>query len=126
MTYYKPGQLSQHFWRKEFACKCGCGFDTVDAELISALETLRWELGEHAVVVNSGCRCEAYNKLIGGSSDSQHLLGKAADIYVRNIPNADVQALAEIRFRARYGIGKYDRFTHIDVRSGHARWDLRS
>ena len=32
---------SKYFSRSEFACRCGCGFDTVDAELLQILEKLR-------------------------------------------------------------------------------------
>jgi hypothetical protein len=35
------GDLSAHFSRSEFACKCGCGFDDVKPDLIEALEALR-------------------------------------------------------------------------------------
>lgn len=34
------------------------------------------------IVVNSGYRCEALNKAVGGVSNSQHRLGEAADIKV--------------------------------------------
>ena len=34
------------------------------------------------IVVNSGYRCEALNKAVGGSKTSQHLKGEAADIKV--------------------------------------------
>ena len=30
-------QLSQYFKRSEFACKCGCGFNVVDTELLDVL-----------------------------------------------------------------------------------------
>jgi hypothetical protein len=32
------------------------------------------------IIVNSGYRCEALNKAIGGAKSSQHMLGEAADI----------------------------------------------
>jgi hypothetical protein len=34
------------------------------------------------IIVNSGYRCEALNKAIGGAKSSQHMLGEAADITV--------------------------------------------
>jgi hypothetical protein len=34
------------------------------------------------ITVNSGYRCEALNKAIGGAKSSQHMLGEAADITV--------------------------------------------
>ena len=35
------GDLSANFNRAEFACKCGCGFDTVDAKLIDYVQQIR-------------------------------------------------------------------------------------
>ena len=33
--------MSKYFSRSEFSCNCGCGFDTVDFELIQMLDGLR-------------------------------------------------------------------------------------
>jgi hypothetical protein len=112
--------LSEYFSRSEFACKCGCGFDTVDAALLEALKYLRQSMGK-PVTITSGCRCPEYNKQIGGSKNSQHTKGRAADIVVEGVPANQVQAYFE-----GYGIpglGCYEDFTHIDTRSGdNARW----
>ncbi len=56
--------ISKNFKRSEFACKCGCGFDTVDAALIIVLQSIRDQFG--ALVVNSDCRCDSHNKSVGG------------------------------------------------------------
>ena len=48
-------------------------------ELIDNLNVLRQELGS-PLYVNSGYRSPEHNKNIGGSINSQHLTGKAADI----------------------------------------------
>ena len=45
------------------------------------LDPLRELLGK-PVLVNSGFRCVALNKAVGGVADSQHCLGQAADIHV--------------------------------------------
>jgi len=117
------GDLSEHFDRKEFRCKCGCGQDTVDAELIRVLEDLRRCLMDRPITINSGCRCKVYNALVGGSPKSQHLLGKAADIQVKGIDPSVVADCLEDKYPDRYGIGRYISFTHIDVRGGGpARW----
>ena len=137
------GQLSEHFWRDEFACKCGkCGFDTVDAELINGpLAFLRKY--NVRVKINSGCRCLEHNErvqleanpdYIPYSSKSIHMTGKAADIRVERregrlwvtVPPDEVATALERRYSDKYGLGKYKRFTHSDVRSGGpARWDHR-
>lgn len=49
-------------------------------KLIDAvLDPLREWYGK-PIKVNSGYRCEALNKAIGGAKSSQHMLGEAADI----------------------------------------------
>lgn len=115
----------EYFDRGEFSCKCGCGFDTVDAELIRVLTDLR-EYFDEAVVINSGNRCKAYNQSVGGSPRSQHLFARAADVRVRGVHPDEVYAYLELQYPNCYGLGRYKTFTHIDTRSGKkARWDLR-
>ena len=120
------GDLSSNFSRREFSCKCGCGMDTVDAELIMVLENLRWGQGvggkSRAITVSSGCRCEEHNRNEGGGDNSQHLIGKAADIAVYGVTPKDVAEYLDKWHPDQYGIGRYETFTHIDVRSKMARW----
>lgn len=117
-------RLSAHFERSEFACGCGCGRDTADAELIEVLEWLRAELGSKPVIITSGHRCLEHNRAVGGAPGSQHLHGRAADIVVRGVPAARVQKVLQDRFPAWLGIGSYARFTHVDTRTHGkpARW----
>ena len=115
------GDISKNFSRSEFACKCGCGFATVDVELIEVLERIRQEF-KKPITINSGCRCEAHNKSIGGADGSKHKLGIAADIVISGYsPFAIYQTLNKI-YSDKYGIGKYKTFTHIDVRPNKSRW----
>jgi len=116
--------LSKNFFREEFACKDGCGKDTVDSELIDVLQDVRDEF-LRPVSVNSGNRCEAHNKAVGGSDNSMHLYSKAADIRVGYIDQNKVANYLETKYPDKYGIGRYKDFTHIDVRPNKARWDLR-
>lgn len=113
------GDLNQYFSRSEFACKCGCGYDTVDALLLEALREIRIAFGE-PVHVTSAARCENHNANVGGGLKSQHLLGRAADIQVRDTEPDDVADYAEA---LGLSVGRYDTFTHVDTRSGPpARW----
>ena len=116
------GDLSRNFSRREFACKCGCGFDTVDVELLAVLEDLH-DTFDGPVKINSGCRCREHNKREGGSPDSEHLTGKAADVVVDGVPAHVVHAYLISSYPGRYGIGKYHNRTHIDVRLRTARWE---
>lgn len=116
------GDISANFSRSEFACKCGCGFDTVDSALIDILQELRAYFNK-SVTINSGCRCYQHNQNEGGSSSSQHLYGRAADIVVTGVEPKAVADFIEANFGSSCSIGRYVDFTHVDTRSGHcARW----
>lgn len=114
-------RFNAFFQRKEFACSCGCGFDTVDAELLEVLTDLR-EHFQTMVTVTSGARCKAHNEAVGGGKTSQHLYGRAADIKLLGVAPKEVQAYLLNKYSDQYGIGSYNSFTHIDTRQHPARW----
>ena len=115
--------LSYFFSREEFACKCGCGYDTVDAELLKVLEDIRKHFNS-PILISSATRCPEHNLNVGGSPTSQHLLGRAADIVVKNTPAKDVYIYLKNKYKGKYGIGSYSNFTHIDTRGSESRWYL--
>ena len=115
------GDISKHFNRSEFACKDNCGFDTVDVELITVLEDLR-EHFDSPVRINSGARCKKHNDSIKGAKKSQHLVCRAADVVVDSISPIAVWEYLNFKYMARYGVGRYKSFTHIDTRNNSARW----
>lgn len=115
------GDISKDFNRSEFECSCGCGFKTVDVELINVLQILR-DAFKASITINSACRCEKHNKEIGGSKNSKHKQGIAADIVVDGVsPEVIYKHLDDI-YHNKYGLGNYLTFTHIDSRSKKARW----
>ena len=89
------------------------------AELLEKLQRLR-DLAGRPVIVNSGYRNPAYNKKVGGSSTSRHLMGEAADIRVPGLHPDEVAQLA--REAGFTGIGIYRSFTHVDVRREPVTW----
>lgn len=113
--------LTHFFKRSEFACKCGCGKNTIDYELLLVLEELRIHFNK-PVQINSGNRCAKHNKKIGGSPNSQHLKSKAVDIILKDIYPDDVYEYLIDLYPNHYGIGKYAWGVHIDVRENKARW----
>lgn len=115
------GDLSKHFNRSEFNCSCGCRPIAVDKELVEVLEFIRESMNS-PVTINSAYRCPEHNKRVGGASNSMHLTGKAADIVVRDFAPEYVQKFIETNYPDSYGLGKYNTFTHIDVRDYKARW----
>ena len=115
--------MNRYFKRKEFACKCGCGFDSIDRELVAIITAVRVHFNA-PVTITSGCRCPKHNAAVGGASKSQHLEGTAADIQVKGIAPKAVQALLDdLLPHDRYGIGYASTFTHIDVRANGARFN---
>lgn len=110
----------KYFTRQEFECHCQCGKDTVDYRLAELLDAIREHFGV-PVKVTSGNRCSEYNAYIGGAANSQHLKGKAADIKIKGVKPQDVADYAETLLKEG-GIGRYNSFTHVDVRSKKARW----
>lgn len=120
------GDLSKNFSSSEFRCKCGqCDPIEINPELIEHMQNLRDLVGK-PITIHSGHRCETYNKRVGGASNSQHLYGNACDFSIGGIKHDDIQGYLMVRFQGRYGIGRYDTFTHFDVRGWEARWDSRS
>ena len=115
------GDVSPHFSRYEFECKCGCGFAAVDIDLLKVIEDVRFHFGK-PVAINSACRCEKHNQSVGGTDGSKHKLGIACDIRVKDIDPSDVYNYLDEAYSDKYGIGKYSSFTHIDVRERKARW----
>ena len=114
-------KLTKNLSRKEFACNCGCGFSTVDYELAIVCQ----DLADHfqdVIYINSGCRCKNHNKAVHGTINSKHLLGIAADVRLKHTEPDKVASYLLNKYPDLYGIGKYDTFTHIDVRSKKARW----
>ena len=106
-------QLSEHFTSAEFACKCGCGFDTVSPELIDILELIRDEYGK-PMHITSGCRCQDHNQASGGTTNSAHLRGTAADVLCTN--GADRRKLVDLGCMLyASGIGVARTFVHFDV-----------
>lgn len=118
-------KLSEHFDSIEFACKCGCGFGTragdVSPRLVELLETARAYF-DAPVHILSGCRCYAHNEKVGGSRESQHKAGNAADITVDGFKPSEVADYFQSAYPDSYGLGRYVRFTHVDVRTYRARW----
>ena len=119
------GDLSKNFSRHEFKCKCGnCEQIGPDPQLVIELQALR-DYFDAPVTIHSGHRCPAYNARVKGAKGSQHLKGTAADISVKGITHNTVQRYLLRKYPNQYGIGRYNTFTHLDVRPWKARWDLR-
>lgn len=121
------GDITPHFSRFEFTCRCGCGFDDIAPETVEKLEKLytylsRTPRGVLSVIVNSGCRCPDYSVQVGGYRTDAHTKGLAADICARDNSGAwysghELAAVAEkVGFT---GIGVMVNACHVDTRNAH-------
>ena len=115
-------KLSTNFKVKEFACTDGSDPIFIDSDLVNILQKIRTHFGK-AVTITSAYRTPSKNKACGGTTYSQHLYGKAADIKVNGVAPAKVAAYAEKLLPKSGGIGIYKTFTHIDVRTTKSRWN---
>ncbi len=85
------------------------------------------------IIINSGYRSPEYNKRVGGSKNSQHVLGNAIDFYVKRMSSQQLfDILKQHGFLGKVftGVGIYSNFIHCDVRANpHSRgfsfWDMR-
>lgn len=108
------GDISLNFNRKEFECKCGCGFNSIDPSLVNMLQDSRTATAL-TYEIASGCRCAKHNasKEVGGKPNSAHLRGKAADIKC-------------ITSQMRYGMvwDLIRRFRRIEIRGSWIHVDI--
>lgn len=124
--------MTKNFSISEFECKGGNCKMTADVKnnvfkLAEQLQILRDKV-KKPIKINSAFRCANYNdNVIKGAKHSQHKLGKAADIVVIGMTPNEVHKLVcqmvecgELNFG---GIGKYNTFTHLDIREKKSRWD---
>lgn len=118
--YFSIGKKKTNFQIKEFACNDGSDVILVNDELVEKLQIMRSYFGV-PITINSGYRTPDYNAKVGGVNDSQHTLGKAADIVVRGINPKTVANFAKrIGFM---GVGTYKDFVHVDVRENKSYWN---
>lgn len=107
-------QITKHFKRQEFACKCGkCGKDDIDVRLVQELETIR-QFCREPIYVNSGCRCEEHNRNVNGAKNSAHIAGKAADVRIDGLPPEAFAYIAR-RLSNSIKILVYPTFCHVEL-----------
>jgi len=126
-------KLTENFNREEFDCADGSEMPTEVqlniAELAVQLEIIRSHFNA-PVTINSAYRSPEHNRKIGSNDSSQHILGRAADIVVKGVAPDDVYDAIEFLISEGLvkegGLGRYNTFTHYDIRGTRARWNYKT
>jgi uncharacterized protein YcbK (DUF882 family) len=121
--------LTENFSLSEFESKDGS--ETPEdvkhnlQKLANNLQTLRNYLGK-PIFINSGYRSPSHNQAVGGAKNSQHVLGKACDIRVKDMQPKEVYLAIEKLINKgemlQGGLGLYRNFVHYDIRKTKVRF----
>lgn len=115
-------KIDRFFNLDEFECPC-CNRVMLHLILLRKLSALRQAIGMR-LIINSGYRCKKENRRVHGVKASYHIFGLAADVEAPSMKISDLLKYAQnIDFG---GIGIYDNFLHLDIRSDHESWDHRT
>tara|TARA_R100000654_G_scaffold73234_1_gene105823 strand:+ start:4622 stop:5002 length:381 start_codon:yes stop_codon:yes gene_type:complete len=124
--------MTKNFSKSEFESKCGRDMpEEVYHNVVKVANQLQYlrDYLNKPIKVNSAYRSPEHNAKIGGVPKSQHLLGKAADIVVKDMPTDVLYQYIEDAISngemLQGGLGLYDTFVHYDIRGTKARWDYR-
>lgn len=109
--------VATNFKVKEFKSK-DTNIVCIHTDLPPALQKIRDKVKKPVTMTNS-YRTEAHNSRVGGASQSKHLYGMAADIYVAGMSALDFARTIDSVFPGKYGIIAYTKqnFVHFDVRA---------
>jgi len=126
-------QITKDFNKAEFNSKDGAVMPYEVYENIKVLaiqlQRIRDEI-KQPLHINSAYRSPEHNAKIGGVKNSQHVLGKAADLTCKNLtPKQLSKVIIKLMDNGTIksgGIGLYNGFVHYDIRGIKAKWDNSS
>lgn len=108
------GDITDHFSRHEFRCKCGkCKEKEISLYLVWALEKIRYAIGK-PIIITSGIRCPEHNAEVGGATASKHMLGMAADVIVHDMKPCCLEAVIQAIAPELQTI-KYPKHVHVNI-----------
>lgn len=108
------------YWtREEFRCQCGgqycSGFPAEPEEkLVRLADDVRAHFGKPGHR-SSGLRCERWNAIQGGVSNSRHMTGKALDFRIEGHTAAQVMEYVDTLPGVRYAYAIDDAHIHMDI-----------
>lgn len=113
------GNLSEHFDKRDFGCRCReCrGELRIHLGLVGALEAIT-ENYRRKPVIHEAFRCERLGEKKGNERKNSHRAGKAAHISMNGVSLQDLFRFAETVPEIR-GIGYYpdEKVLHVDTRN---------
>src|SRR3990167_8473453 len=119
VDYYRDKvnkQLAKSFMSGEFCCP-HCQDTIIYMPLVNKLQGIRDYLGVPLKIM-SGYRCIEHNKEVGGSDESYHITGLAADLYAPSLSLKELwNSLGEYGVEKFDGIGLYpdNNIIHLDL-----------
>ena len=124
-------RLTKNFSKIEFESRDGATMpsDVLEniKELAENLQKVR-DFIQEPIHINSGYRSVSHNKNIGGVKNSQHILGKAADVTSKNFTSKQLVSVFETLISdgtiQQGGLGLYNGFVHYDIRGTYSRWNF--
>lgn len=107
----------KYFNLEEFDCPTieGSGAEFMDMDFVKTLNSIRHASGV-PMVITSGYRDAEHNESVGGTPNSSHLKGVAADVACDNSADRIKIVAAAIAHKVRR-IGIAEGFIHLDVDS---------
>ena len=126
-------KLTRNFSKWEFECKDGSEMPATVLgnvnKLAHALQVIR-DVIQEPIGITSSYRSLEYNRTIGSTDTSQHVLGKAADLQIDGVEPLElyeiIEFLIDLEHIPQGGLGLYNTFVHYDIRGYEARWDNRT
>ena len=123
---------SKHLLWSELACKDGTPYPhewraTRGRELGIVFERIRSAAGNRPITVGSAYRTPSHNRAVGGGRDSQHLHGRAMDLYTpkgmsrwafHDLVRRVADEMVDEGLDLIGGIGYYPWGCHVDTRGG--------
>ena len=111
------GTKYPNFKKNEFKCPCGkCnGYgEGIASTLVKTLQDLRNKY-DKGITITSGYRCSTHNKKVGGTTNSKHTQGLAADFYMSgfNSQSTRVNVINELKKT------KYYRYAYCNVNGNY-------
>ena len=118
-------KVAKNFTVAEFASKDGSRVVIINPMLPEYLQKARDHF-DRPLIITSGYRTTAHNVKVGGVSNSNHVFGNAADVYIPGVSVLDLyNYFCEIAGDS-CEIGIYNDFVHFAVQPKKSRFDSRT